>query len=60
MTMPLAAGKLGSLDPVILSRTFRKNGLTVSDNDPWGMIRIPAELKEEVGPQAHPLLATAS
>lgn len=29
----------------ILSRTFRKIEITVSDNDPWGLIQNPAESK---------------
>ncbi len=40
MRAALLAAKLGSLSLVILARTFRKYGLTVSDNDPWGMILI--------------------
>ena len=34
----LPAGKSGFLGLFILSTTFRKNGVSVSDNDPWGMI----------------------
>ena len=40
VTGALLAAKAGSLGMVILARTFRKYGLTVSDNDPWGMILI--------------------
>ena len=52
MRTALLAGKLGSLSLVILARTFRKYGLTVSDNDPWGMIQKSAD-QEKWDPQAH-------
>jgi hypothetical protein len=38
----------------ILSRTFRKIEITVSDNDPWANKNNPAETRRLVGPQAHP------
>jgi hypothetical protein len=34
MTKALPAGKSGFLGPLIFSHTFRKNGVTASDNDP--------------------------
>jgi hypothetical protein len=45
MTAALAAGKSAFLGPFILSHTFRKNGVSASDNDPWGMIQNPAETR---------------
>jgi len=74
MRAALLAGKSGSLGVVILTRTFRKYGLTVSDNDPWGMklkfeIRNPnwvlriSNLEFRIYPwdlRPTPLLATAS
>src|SRR5260370_28282631 len=38
------AGKSGSLGLFIFSRTFRKIEITVSDNDPWGMIQKPVSI----------------
>src|SRR5207249_1204847 len=36
----------------ILSHTFRKNGVSASDNDPWGMIQNAAD-RDKWDPQAH-------
>jgi len=54
MIAALPAGKSGFLGLFILSTTFRKNGVSASDNDPWGMIQNPADEEkwESSGPQA--------
>ncbi len=59
MIAALPAGKSGFLGLFILSHTFRKNGVSVSDNDLWGMIQNPADRKkwESSGPQVPPDVA---